>query len=239
MDGSRFDGLTRILARPSTRRAFGRASAALLAALGMTSLAAPAMDARQRKRRHKVTLCFNGATIEINKQRKKAYLKQGAAEGSCPPPVVECRSFTTWGSGLPGKICHKDPFQQCCPDFTLCCNAGFNGVELYNCFPPDYHCCPEETRTGACASDQECCPRTPWGPVNGGCAGPEDSFHCCPPNSGGSCTNDHACCSSAMTNGGNLGCCPIGRECCAAASDCDESAGETCEDGCCTPPAQD
>src|SRR5690606_20356691 len=153
---------------------------ALLLTLGISTAPGPLTDARQRKRRHKVTLCFNNETIEVNKKRKKSYLKQGASAGSCPPPVVECRGFQT--GGQPGKYCRHGEFQQCCPWDTKCCPPSFDGNDRNSCAPLHYRCCPAETNAGACAPDQQCCPPPPYEPKRGACAGPNDRLHCCPPN---------------------------------------------------------
>ncbi len=78
MNVSRLDGLARRVSARSTRRT----SLALLAGASLPLFGRPGIsDARKNKQ--KITLCANGQTVRVTKQKAKKLQRQGAGKGDC------------------------------------------------------------------------------------------------------------------------------------------------------------
>ena len=91
MDGKQFDAIAQSLAFAHDRRGIVRLLAG--SALGGLVLAGTSdVDARRKKK--KVTLCLNGQTLKVKKNKKNGLLDQGATLGDCPssppPPSNTC-----------------------------------------------------------------------------------------------------------------------------------------------------
>jgi len=83
MDGKQFDAIAQSLAFAHDRRGIVRLLAG--SALGGLVLAGTSdVDARRKKK--KVTLCLNGQTLKVKKNKKNGLLDQGATLGGCPSP---------------------------------------------------------------------------------------------------------------------------------------------------------
>lgn len=89
MDGRRFDAIAQSLATSRERRGIVRLLAG--SALGGLVLAGTGdVDAKGKKKK-KVSLCLNGQTLKVKKNKKNGLLDQGATLGECPPgPTITC-----------------------------------------------------------------------------------------------------------------------------------------------------
>ena len=178
MDGGRFDGLTKVLARaaePTSRRRTLKvlAGGVLCTALGLRSgLQVGA------------TGCKSAGSRCTNRNQccsRKCCKEQGADQGTCRSRNDRCCSFG--GFCTNNRACcapnSHEPFGTCCPaDFPNCClpevkDAGHGGccfVGFPVCCPPipeqpDFpngYCC----RRGATCCATGCCPVTPTAAAN-------------------------------------------------------------------------
>lgn len=92
MDGKRFDAIAQSLAYSRDRRGMVRLLTG--SALGGLVLAGTSEADAKRKKKKKVTLCLNGQTIKVKKNKQNDLLDQGATLGECPvsppPPANTC-----------------------------------------------------------------------------------------------------------------------------------------------------
>jgi hypothetical protein len=103
------------------------------------------------------------------------------------------------------------------------------------CLNEQEQCCPADYGGGTCAFNQTCCPAQKGYP-GATCISPGDGHECCPAGTGGGAclvAQSLACCPFSLTNDANLGCCRNGHSCCNSPFDCNQIAGEVCQDGCC------
>lgn len=131
MDASRFDAVARTVGTMQNRRAMtrllGSGAAAALLALG----AVP--EAAGKRRKKKITLCFEGVTIQAPKKKKKSFLKRGATAGECPciPDCVVCGGPDGCGGtcGCPaGQACNNSACVPCVA--TLAANVPAGTIQL-------------------------------------------------------------------------------------------------------------
>ena len=132
VESTRFDRLTRQWSAHVPRRPlFG---AMLGGVLGISALGAPDATAKRKK---KVTLCLNGATLSVKKSKKGSLLSQGATQGACPaspppPPGGDgCAAGTKPCNGAciaANACCSNDDCDPClrevCVDGQCACPGG-------------------------------------------------------------------------------------------------------------------
>jgi hypothetical protein len=193
MEPTHFDGLTKRLADPSSRRrVLGGVFAALLA---VPLLDANEAGARKRKKRKK-----GGRSGTPNPGPVPCSAR--CANGCCTSEFGECIGPAQQGGdrcGSGGEPCRR------CQDSTPCaanCTAGCCTSEFGECVPPDQQggdrcgtggercraCDNEECRPlgGACTANDDCCPEIPF---THQC----QESRCCRPMSQLCTTNDQCC----------------------------------------------
>jgi hypothetical protein len=116
MDATRFDGFARSISSRLTRRT----SIGLLTGASLPLVGLIATDAKKKK---KITLCFNGQTVQTPKKKAKKLLKQGATKGAC-----------TNGCPAGQKTCGTTciPVADCCVQDDC---TGTNVCENGDCVP--------------------------------------------------------------------------------------------------------
>lgn len=124
VDAKRFDAMTRLLTlRPSRRRAVPLITG-LLAATCSGIMPAFAGNNKPKKKK-KITLCFDGQTIEASgKRKKKNLLKRGATQGAC---VCTPRCAGTCGDDGCGGVCRCGAGFICVSGACQSCDVVFNG----------------------------------------------------------------------------------------------------------------
>jgi hypothetical protein len=138
MDASRFDRIVRSWVEAGSRRPI--LGVLLGGAAGLVGLAD---TPGKRKKKKKVALCLNGATITVPKKKKGSYLSRGATTGECPPTCLRQCTGKTCGSDNCGGSCGSCPGDKTCQGGTCACPAGEYECLDDICVPMDAVCCTE------------------------------------------------------------------------------------------------
>jgi hypothetical protein len=143
MDGPGFEALTYLRGMAPSRRAL----VAVLSGLLTSPWQSGALVGANKKKPKKVTVCLDGLTKRVPKEKKKSLLKHGATSGAC--------TCTTCPDG---QVCTGYE-HACCPServtthdlgtahpITSCCPEGYRGDVAGNpgcCESPNSGVCPD------------------------------------------------------------------------------------------------
>ena len=145
MDASRFDYIIRTWALAGTRRPFlGLLAGGVAGLVGLTEA-----SGKRKKKKKKVTLCLNGATITVPKKKQGSYLKQGATAGKCPANCVRNCTGKTCGPDGCGGSCGACQGDKTCQGGACACPPGdIDDCGNDICVPADAQCCTDGQCSG-------------------------------------------------------------------------------------------
>ncbi|MFN8675980.1 MAG: hypothetical protein U0Z70_06345 [Thermomicrobiales bacterium] len=233
MEDRHFDALVVRLARGFTRRN----AIAALATAGSLSQIEDNAEARRKKK--KVTICRNGQTLTVTKQKKRKHLKPGDTAGACSPPRTTtpprcqpsapnfCARLDACLKSCPSdKVFDPNSCACICPVISTCCSCTRGA---------DFLCFPDLADAGACTAACSGAGGTDASFVggNGGsavCDLETDSCRvtCEPERMDCACAAGKSCCQADLG-----GCCPVDTPFCCPVACCPATAPLCCKANCC------